>query len=335
MLPRKRTLAAILASTFLATSAWAGTVTLYTSLDEDELPTYVAAAKKAMPDIDIRVLRLSTGDIGARLMAEAENPQNDVIWSWALTSMLDDRVLDLLEPYAPKGAEGFPAHFRSKEDKWIATTGYMEAFCVNTERLKAKGLPMPKDWQDLTAPGFKGEVLMPNPISSGTGYVAISALLQRLGKDEGWALLDGLDKNMAEYTKSGSAPCKRAARGEYAVGASLLFSAMQVMREGYPVKMVVPAGGAGFEISASAVMKGSKNKEEAKRVLDWLVSPEARDLYGQFKEIVAVPGFKPRAELIEAGLPENVSEALFTIDFERSTKEKAETLDEWRNRYAR
>ena len=53
----------------------------------------MAGAKKAMPDIDLKVLRLSTGDLGARILAEAANPQNDVIWAWALTNVLDPRVL--------------------------------------------------------------------------------------------------------------------------------------------------------------------------------------------------------------------------------------------------
>ena len=325
----------VLASLFLTTSAWAGTVTLYTSLDEDELPTYVAAAKAAMPDIDIQVLRLSTGDIGARILAEAANPQNDLIWSWALTSMLDSRITDLLEVYEPAGVGALSPQYRDKNGKWTATTGYMEAFCVNTDRLKAKGLPTPKSWEDLADPVYKGEVLMPSPVSSGTGFVAVSAILQRLGEEKGWELLSQVDKNMAEYTKSGSAPCKRAARGEYAIGASLLLSATQVIDEGYPVEMVVPAGGAGYEISASALMAGSKNKEEAKRVLDWLVSPEATALYAQFKEIVPLPGYKPRAELLKLGLPENIDDVLYPVDFEKSKNEKTAILEEWTKRFAR
>jgi iron(III) transport system substrate-binding protein len=330
-----RYITSLIASIMMTSSALAGTVTLYTSLDEDEIPTYVAAAKVAMPDIDIQVLRLSTGDIGARILAEAQNPQNDLIWSWALTSMLDKRVTDLLEPYAPKGVEAMLPQYRDKDGKWTATTGYMEAFCVNTERLKAKGMPMPTSWEDLANPAYKGEVLMPNPVSSGTGFVAISAILQRLGDEKGWELLGEVDKNMAEYTKSGSAPCKRAARGEYAIGASLVLGATQVIEEGYPVEMVIPAGGAGYEISASGLMAGSKNKEEAKRVLDWLVSPEAVALYAQFKEIVPLPGYKPRAELLAAGFPEDINEILFAVDFGKSTSEKPNILNEWTTRFAR
>lgn len=319
----------------LSNAALAGTVTVYTSLDEDEIPSYVAGAKKAMPDIDLRVLRLSTGDMAARIIAESANPQNDVIWAWALTNVLDPRILALLEPYQPEAAKGLAPQFRDKDGKWFAITGYMEALCVNTDRLKAKGLPMPKDWDDLLDPRFKGEILMPSPVSSGTGYVQISALLQRLGDEKGWAFLKALDANVAQYTKSGSAPCKRTALGEFTVGASLVLAATQTIKEGYPVKMVIPSKGAGYEIGASALMAGAKNKTDAKRVLDWMVSPEAAALYGKFKEIVTIPGYKPSAELISAGLPADVTTVLYPVDFERSTREKRAILERWQKSFSR
>ena len=83
-------------SVFLAGTAQAGTVTAYSALEEDEIAEYVAAAKRALPDVDLKVLRLSTGDLGARILAESANPQHDVIWGWALTNMLDPRVTALL-----------------------------------------------------------------------------------------------------------------------------------------------------------------------------------------------------------------------------------------------
>ncbi len=319
----------------MAKSAMAGTVAVYTSLDEDEIPAYVAGAKKAMPDIDLKVLRLSTGDLGARILAESANPQNDVIWAWALTNVLDPRVLALLEPYQPAAAKALAPQFRAKDGKWFAITGYMEALCVNTDRLKAKGLPMPKDWDDLLDPRFKGEILMPSPVSSGTGYVQISALLQRLGEEKGWAFLKSLDANIAQYTKSGSAPCKRTALGEFTVGASLVLAATQSIKEGYPIKMVVPASGAGYEIGASALMAGAKNKPDAKRVLDWMVSQDAAALYGKFKEIVTIPGYKPSTDLLKAGLPADVTKALYPIDFERSTNEKRAILERWQKTFSR
>ena len=122
----------------VAGAAQAGTITAYTALEEDEIAAYLAAAKKTLPDVAVKVLRLSTGDLGARILAEAANPQHDVIWGWAVTNMMDPRVLALLEPYKAKGAEALAAQYRAADDKWFAVTGYMAAFCVNNERVKAK-----------------------------------------------------------------------------------------------------------------------------------------------------------------------------------------------------
>src|SRR5947209_20509345 len=121
-----RTLWQVCALSFLlGGTAQAGTVTAYTALEEDEIAEYVASAKKALPDVDLKVLRLSTGDLGARILAEASNPQHDVIWGWAVTNMMDPRVLALLEPHKPKGAEKLAPQYRAADHKWLAATGYL------------------------------------------------------------------------------------------------------------------------------------------------------------------------------------------------------------------
>jgi iron(III) transport system substrate-binding protein len=262
-------------SVLVAGAPQAGSLTAYSALEEDEIADYVAAAKKALPDIDLKVLRLSTGDLGARILAEASNPQHDVIWGWAVTNMLDPRILALLEPYKAKGTDKLASPYRAADDKWFAATGYMAAFCVNNERIKAKGLPVPKDWEDLTGSKFKGEVVMPNPVSSGTGYLQVAGILQTMGEEKGWKLLKDLDANVAQYIKSGSRPCKAARAGEFAVGTSLAFAAIQSIEEGFPITMVIPAKGAGYELEASGLMQKAQNKTDARRFLDWTLSAEA------------------------------------------------------------
>lgn len=317
------------------TTAQAGTITAYTALEEDEIKDYLAAAKKDLPDVDVKVLRLSTGDLGARILAEAANPQHDVIWGWALTNTLDPRITALLEPYTPKGADKLAAKDKAADGKWFATTGYMAAFCVNTEVLKAKKLPMPTSWKDLTNPIYKGEVVMPNPVSSGTGYLQIAALIQSRGSDEGWKLIKTLDGNVAQYIKSGSRPCKAARAGEFAIGTSLAFAAMQSVDEGYPVKMVIPTDGAGYELEASGLMAAAKNKADAKRFLDWTLSSSAAQLYTKYKEIVTVPGVPQSKAAAAAGLPADLSKVLYPMDFAKSAKERDAVLATWQKTIGR
>ncbi len=322
-------------SFLMAGAAQAGSLTAYSALEEDEIAEYVAAAKKALPDIDLKVLRLSTGDLGARILAEASNPQHDVIWGWAVTNMLDPRVLALLEPYKAKGSDKLASAYRAADDKWFAATGYMAAFCVNNERVKAKGLPVPKDWEDLIDPKFKGEVVMPNPVSSGTGYLQVVGILQKMGEEKGWKFLKDLDANVAQYIKSGSRPCKAARAGEFAVGTSLAFAAIQSIEEGFPITMVIPAKGAGYELEASGLMQKAPNKTDARRFLDWTLSAEAAAIYGKYKEIVTIAGVEPSSSAQKAGLPKDVSKVLVTIDFARSAKEREAILARWQKEIGR
>jgi len=318
----------------LSTAAFAGDITVYSALEEDEITDYLAAAEKSLPDIKVNVLRLSTGDLGARILAEAENPKADVIWGFAVTNMADPKILELLEPYKAKGMDGLPAQYKAADDKWFAATGYMGALCVNTEVLKAKDLPMPTSWQDLTNPVYKGEIVMPNPASSGTGYLQVAAILQANG-DKGWDFLQELDKNMAQYTSSGSKPCKMARAGEYAIGASLSFVAMKSIEDGYPVSMVIPADWAGYELEASGIVKASANKSDAQRFLDWTLSSEAAAIYAKYKAIITIPGTKPSEAAKKAGLPEDLSTVLYPMDFAKSAAERSDILKTWKEKINR
>jgi len=316
----------------LLSSTWAraGEITVYTALEEDDVRVYLAEFAKAKPNIKVNLLRLSTGDLIARIVAEKANPRHDVIWGTALTQMVDPRVLEMAEPYRPAGIDAVKTQFKDPQNRWFATTGYFAGFCVNTEILKKNNLPMPTSWQDLLNPVYKGQIVMPNAASSGTGYLQIVSLLQMKGEEKGWQYLKDLDKNIAQYIKSGSRPCKMAATGEYAIGLSFAFSGVKQIMEGYPIKLVIPSEGAGYEVEVSMLMKSSKNKEDSKQFLDWLLTLDAAKLYGERAEMSSVPGAKPTEAVLKAGLPPDVSVVLYKMDFDASAKNKDRILAEWK-----
>jgi len=326
---RSLSIAAVTAVLSLSGKAYAGDITAYTSLEEDDVKVYLEAFAKAEPDIHVHVLRLSTGDLGARILAEKSNPQHNIIWGWAVTQMADPRILEMVEPYKPKGIDKVNTAFKDPQNRWFATTGYLAGFCVNTEVLKQHNLPMPTSWQDLLNPVYKGQLVMPNPASSGTGYLQIASILQMKGEEEGWKFLKELDKNMAQYIKSGSKPCKMASAGEYAIGASFAFSGVKQILQGYPIKLVIPSEGAGYEIEVSALMKTSQNKGDAKKFLDWLLTLDAAKLYGERAAMSAVPGAEPTKAVLDAGLPADISTVLYKMDFNWSAANKARVIDKW------
>jgi iron(III) transport system substrate-binding protein len=307
-------------------------VVVYTAIEPEQVSEYMKAATRALPNLDVKILRLSTGDISARFMAEKANMQADVIWGVAATNVLIFKNAGLLEAYAPKGLERVGPLFRDKANPptWVGIDIYMSAFCFNTEVAKKHNLPVPATWADLTKPVYKGQVVMPNPASSGTGYLSVVSILQRLGEAKGWEYLDALHKNVAEYTKSGSKPCKDAASGERGVGVSFEYVAAKAKKEGAPIEMVLPKEGSGYDMEANALTKKGKNNAAARQFLDWAVTSEAMGLYAKYFAAVAVPGF-PTPE----GLPKDISQVVFPNDFDWSAKNRERILAEWTKRYAK
>ena len=313
------------------------TVVVYTSLENEEVVEYLKAAKKGLPDLDIQAIRLSTGELGARMLAEKDNPQADLIWGWAVTNMSEFVPKGMLVPYKPKGWEMIPANFKDPAGYWTAIDLYAAALVPNTKVLEQKNLPMPKGWNDLLNPVYKDMLIMPNPASSGTGFLQVASLLVMLDPDyktkpveenKAWDFLKELDKNMGQYIKSGSKPAKLTAAGEYAVGCSFAFVYSSLKKKGFPVALVMPEEGAGFELEANALLKGAKHEAAAKKFLDWALSEGAMKEYAKFKLGVAYPGI-PGPE----GLPALATIKLAPMDFPWQSENRTKILEVWQGHF--
>lgn len=316
-------------------TAQAEQITVYTAYEDDEAAAYLRAAKEDVPELDVNLVRLSTGDLTSRLVAEAGDPKHDVIWGQAVSNLVDPRVLATLEPYFPDSIDRIPDRFRDGAGRWFATTGYMTVLCVNHERLAARGLPMPRSWADLARPVYRGEVGMPDPTTSGTGYIQVVSILQDKGERGGWDSLRALDRNVARYEQSGSRPCNEAAAGRYAVGVSLAERALRNIGDRRPITMVIPSEGAGNELEGNALVASSRRKDAARRFLDWTTSERALSEYYKWKAIVtARGGFMPVA-FKRAGLPADVSTVMFKMDYVAASRERAAILARWSQEFRR
>ncbi len=309
------------------------TVVIYTAIENEQIAEYKKAYEKSLPNIEVKMLRLSTGDIAARFMAEKDNMQADVIWGVGATNMLVFKNAGLLEPYAPKGLDRIQPLFRDKANP--PSLGgprhlHVRLLLQHRYRPRSTTCPAPESWADLTKPVYKGHVVMPNPASSGTGYLSIVSVLQRMGEAEGWKYLDALDKNIAEYTKSGSKPCKDSAAGERAIGVSFEYVAHEMKKKGAPVEMVLPKEGSGYEIEANGLTKKGAKNPAARQFLDWAITDESMKIASQFFAAVGVAGMP-----VPEGLPKDISKVVFPNDFDWSAKNRDRILAEWQKRYAK
>ncbi|WP_230368607.1 extracellular solute-binding protein [Paludibacterium denitrificans] len=151
----------------------------------------------------------------------------------------------MLQPYAPKNVAKLSKKYvdNNTPPRWVGMDVWGAAICFNTAEAAKLGLKKPESWKDLLKPEYKGKIVMPNPASSGTGYFDVTARLQLFGDKAGWAYMDKLHQNIAQYTHSGSKPCKQAAAGEFPIGISFEYRAAKLKESGAPIDVVFPKEG--------------------------------------------------------------------------------------------
>jgi iron(III) transport system substrate-binding protein len=320
------------AAALSASAAFAQTeLTVYTSVEAVDLDRYKQTFETANPDIKINWVRDSTGVMTAKLLAEKDNPQADVVWGIAATSLLLLKSEGMLEPYAPVGVEKLDPKFvdSSTPPSWVGMDAYVAALCYNTVEAEKLGLTPPKTWKDLTKPEYKGHVVMPNPNSSGTGFLDVSAWIQMFGEAEAWAFMDGLHENIAAYTHSGSKPCKMAGAGETVIGVSFEFPGANAKKAGAPIDIIFPEEGSGWEAEATAIIAGTANLEASQKLVDWSITKEANEMYNVGYAVVAYPGIAKPVE----HLPEDIPSKMIENDFEWAANNRKAILAEWQKRY--
>lgn len=322
----------LLASGALALPAVAQTeLTVYTAIEAEDLARYAAAFNAEHPDITINWVRDSTGIVTAKLLAEKNNPQADVVWGLAASSLLVLKSEGMLEPYAPKGVEKLDPRFVDTDvpPSWTGMDAWVAAVCFNTTEAAKLGIPVPTSWEDLTKPEFAGHVVMPNPASSGTGFFDVSGWIQTFGEDKAWDYMDRLHKNIATYTHSGSKPCKMAGAGETVAGISFAFRGAKTKGEGAPIDVILPSEGVGWDMESTGIIAGTANPEAAKTLVDWTVSPAAMKEYNVGYAVLAIPGMaKP-----VPNFPDNLEAAMIRNDFVWAANARAAILEKWSSRY--
>ena len=319
--------------TFLGfSSAGAGDLLVYTALEDDEVAIYLPAFKKAHPDINVTIYRDSTGIVTAKLLAEKDNPQADVVWGTAATSLLIADDLGMLKGYSPKGIEKVKKGMKDPKNDpahWVGIKAWVTGIVGNTIEMEKKGLPMPKSYTDLLNPVYKGSLVMPNPASSGTGFLTVSAVLQIMGEQKGWDYLDQLHENIAQYTHSGSKPAKMAGKGEFPIGVSFAYRGFKQRSKGEPVVVAFPAEGSGYDVESNALIKKPRIKKDAKVFLDWAISDEAMAMYAKVYPIVATDVKVDAPD----GWPSDPMSVLIDNDLQWAAKNRKRILNEWIKRY--
>ena len=276
---------AVSAAMLSAGMADAAEVVLYSAGSPSMHKDLIAGFNKKHPDIKVKIVDGSTGTMVQRVIAEKANPQADVVFTINTIQVAKLKDAGVLEPYTPKNSP-VPMDERDPDGFWTPHYAGVYGLAVNTKRLAAEKLPMPKTWLDLLDPVYKGHLTIAAPTKSGTGLVIFSTLVDAYG----WNYIDNLHQNIFAYTSSGSAPARKAASGEVVIGLTYDSAIKKQIDAGQPIKMVL------LELLPSVarvggLVAGGPNPKEGKLYMDFLFSEDGAKILSPHGGVTSVPGY--------------------------------------------
>ena len=293
-----------------------GELIVYGSSEEAHVAVIVNAFQEKY-GIKTLFQRLSTGEVQAKITEENGNPSADVWFGGTTDPYNETAAAGLLEPYEAINAGNIVAPmYRDKDGQWYGVYKGILGFMVNTEELKRLGVPAPEGWDDLIKPEYKGLIWMSNPNTAGTAKLIINTMVQMKGKEEAMKYFVELDKNIAQYTKSGSGPSKKVGIGECVIGIGFLHDGITQILDGYDnIQLIIPKEGTSFEVGATAIFKGAAHPNAARLWIEFCLTPEAVNLSktAQAYQFLVLKDAEQPEEATRYGLdPDNVIE----YDFE-------------------
>jgi len=254
---------------------------LYSSMTENDLTNLLKGFKEVHLEYEVEVVNGSAGELTARITAEKNKPQGDLMWG-GLSNSDGERYKDIFEHWLTKYEEQIYPDYRSNNGFYSLDHLSTIVFCVNTQLEKEIGMDI-KGYSDLLDPRLKGKIVLPDPNSSSSGWNHVCNMMAVFGNDspEAWKFIEAFLKNGVVISTSSSVAFKSVQTGEYVVGLSYEDGASTLMKSGAKnIKMVYPKEGASASAFGCAVIKGAPNAEGAKAMINYLMSPEGQTHLG-------------------------------------------------------
>ena len=250
-----------------------GELMVYTSIYPDIIDNMCKPSlAKAFPEMKVNWFQGGTEKVVTKITGEikAKKIGADVLMvadpSYYLK--LDDQKL--LLPYKSKEEKNL-INDKDAEGAWYAVRVCNMIIAYNADKLKAEDAP--KNWTDLADPKWKGKIAMPNPMLSGTAYVAVGALADKYG----WEYFDKLKANGLRVEEGNSAIQNKLLTGEYAAAMILEENILKLANtKKEPLKVIYPKDGVVQVPSPIAIFNTTKNPEGAKALVDWWLSKEGQ-----------------------------------------------------------
>ncbi len=295
-------------------------ITIWTSGEDYRNAFYLKSLQEKFPQYDFILEYMNTSTIAAKIMEEKDKTSVDIVLSeeYGYLHMIEPHLATLNDfDFSQFLDEIVPA-----SHKYTPEVKNGGAIIINTKLLKSKGLPIPTSYADLLNPAYKNLVSMPNPASSGSGYMFLRQLTNEWGEDAAFAYFEKLTDNILQYTSSGSGPVNALVQGEVAIGLGMTSQAVTEINQGVDLEIVFFKEGSPYSMYGNAVLAKSVNKNGVMEVFNYLATELAKQNNELFFPDQVFKNFKPTIE----GFPTDIPYGNMSND---TLEEKQRLLGKW------
>lgn len=266
-----------------ATPVGSGQVSVYTASPEEHVSKLFAAFEEET-GIAVKFVRLSAGEIYARVQAEANNPQASLWFGTSSETFTIAGAEGYLEEYSSPMLAEVPEQFHDPKGLWTPHCAQSISFLTNENWLEANGLQAPTSWEELLDPAYASNIAIAHPATSGMSYTWLAYMCQLMGEEEAFAYLQKLNSNIFQYAKSSNSPPRMVGMEECGLTVAYNNQGMTNRDAGYPIAISYPAEGTSYEISAMALIKNgpASEAENARKLIDWSLSVGAQEEYSSY-----------------------------------------------------
>lgn len=279
--------------------------------------------------LKVNFIRFSSGEALARVIAEKNNPRIDVLFGGPVETFAAGIKEGIFQPYKSPSFDKLPARFKHADGQWTAIADDPLVFMTNAGFLKSKNLKAPASWDDLLDPAYKNQLQMADARTSGTAVTRIFSVLEVNKRDEEktFAYLKKLRQNVQLYTKSGGGGTLPVGLGQAGGGIFFIVDALETKAKGYDVVISFPKEGIGTSAEAIALIKGAKNPEGGKKLIDFATSAAMQSKLSEHKVnfVPASPDVKTDPALAEV----LKGATIFPIDDEYAGANRKRIVDRW------
>lgn len=280
---------------------------IYSSQFVDVMKALKAGFEASHPGVTVEAINPGgTEVIIAKLKAERSNPQADLMHSGFSLEYVQAVKEGVLQPSSPARLKELPTALTlggaqiplsDKEGYYHVYALQFGGIVYNTERVKALGLSLPKSYEELTKPEYRGQLLAIKPQKSSTAFTLAMSVYQAYGEKRVWEIWEGLNANIPFYTEKSSAVYSLVGKGEAAFALAGSRSVYRDQARGFKVEFIYPTDGSMVLDNCTGVVKGAKNPDLAEEFINYLLSPEGQVVMAQTNHIPVRPGVKaPRPE---------------------------------------